>query len=177
VNVDEENDPNISKIVVRTVADDQVEILKKLETSLDKSGLPGHQCILRSICEIKETPIHEWSLVGEMITNFILPKKGYLTALDEYRKAETIGAEQGDCWSFYPKCPFSIFNFIPDVYTKDDKVKITFEDFSAGSGTTMKLPDDESQKPKETITTDDEDRNMFEGNSAENLHKLLNPVK
>ena len=41
----------------------------------------------------------------------------------------------------------------------------------------MKLPDDESQKAKETITTDDEDRNMFEGNSAENLHKLLNPVK
>ena len=57
------------------------------------------------------------------------------------------------------------------------QVKVTFEDFSAGSRTTMKLPDDESQKTKETITTDDEDRNMFEGNSAENLHKLLNPVK
>ena len=28
VNVDEENDPNISKILIRTVADDQVEILK-----------------------------------------------------------------------------------------------------------------------------------------------------
>ena len=28
VNVDEENDPNIRKILIRTVADDQVEILK-----------------------------------------------------------------------------------------------------------------------------------------------------
>ena len=28
VNVDEENDPNISNILIRTVADDQVEILK-----------------------------------------------------------------------------------------------------------------------------------------------------
>ena len=51
------------------------------------------------------------------------PKKDNLTALDEYRKAETIGEEQGDCWSFYPQCPFSIFNIIPDVYTKDDQVK------------------------------------------------------
>ena len=50
------------------------------------------------------------------------PKKDNLTALDEYRKAETIGEEQGDCWSFYPQCPFSIFNIIPDVYTKDDQV-------------------------------------------------------
>ena len=51
------------------------------------------------------------------------PKKDNITALDEYRKAETIGEEQGDCWSFYPQCPFSIFNIIPDIYTKDDQVK------------------------------------------------------
>ena len=54
------------------------------------------------------------------------PKKDNLTALDEYRKAETIGEEQGDCWSFYPQCPFSIFNIIPDVYTKDDQVKNSY---------------------------------------------------
>lgn len=59
------------------------------------------------------------------INNILIfrPKKDNLTALDEYRKAETIGEEQGDCWSFYPQCPFSIFNIIPDVYTKDDQVK------------------------------------------------------
>jgi len=171
--IDEENNPHIANILTRTVADDQLEILKKLEASLDKSGLPGHQCILRSICEIKETPIHEWSLVGEMITNFILPKKDNLTALDEYRKAETIGEEQGDCWSFYPQCPFSIFNIIPDVYTKDDQVKVTFDDFSAGSGTTMDHPDDESQKDEENTTIDGVDGNVFEDNSDEKLEKLL----
>ena len=47
-------------------------MLQKVEDGLDRGGLPGKQCVLRAICEIKETPIHEWSLVGEMITNFIL---------------------------------------------------------------------------------------------------------
>ena len=51
------------------------------------------------------------------------PKKDNITALDDYRRAETIGEEQGDCWSFYPACPFSIFNIIPDIYTKDDQVR------------------------------------------------------
>jgi len=171
--IDEENHPDIANILTRTVADDQLEILKTLEASLDKSGLPGKQCILRSICEIKETPIHEWSLVGEMITNFILPKKDNLTALDEYRKAETIGEEQGDCWSFYPQCPFSIFNIIPDVYTKDDQVKVTFDDFSAGSGTTMEHPDDDLQRDEKKNTIGDSEGDLFDDSSDENLNKLL----
>ena len=45
-----------------------------------------------------------------------------MTELEEYKRAEIIGEEHGDCWSFYPSCPFSIFNIIPDVYTKDDQV-------------------------------------------------------
>ena len=45
---------------------------QKIEESLDRGGLPGRQCVLRAICELKETPIHEWSLVGEMIANFML---------------------------------------------------------------------------------------------------------
>jgi len=41
------------------------------------------------------------------------PKKDNHTKLDEYKRAEQIGIEHGDCWSFYPGCPHSIFNFIP----------------------------------------------------------------
>jgi hypothetical protein len=29
--------------------------------------------------------------------------------------------------SVYPDCPISIFNFIPDVYTKDDDVTVSFD--------------------------------------------------
>merc|ERR1712226_1534500 len=164
--VDYEKD--ISNILTRTLADDQLEILKKVEDGLDRGGLPGKQCVLRAICEIKETPIHEWSLVGEMITNFILPKKDNLTALDDYRRAETIGEEHGDCWSFYPACPFSIFNIIPDIYTKDDQVEVTFDDFSAGSGSTKERPDD-----LESDGDDNSEDNIFEDNADDSLKILL----
>lgn len=160
---------DINNILTRTVADDQLEILKKIEDSLDRGGLPGRQCVLRSICEIKETPIHEWSLIGEMITNFILPKKDNLTALEEYRKAESIGEEHGDCWSFYPKCPFSIFNIIPDIYTKDDQVKVTFDDFSTGSESTKRGPDEENTVNLNATNTDSD----LEEDSDESLKILL----
>jgi hypothetical protein len=42
--------------------------------------------------------------------------------LEDYREAESIGKKEGDCMTAYPQCPVSIFNFIPDVYTKDDQV-------------------------------------------------------
>jgi hypothetical protein len=45
--------------------------------------------------------------------------------LDDYREAEAIGKKEGDCMTAYPQCPVSIFNFIPDVYTKDDQVNGT----------------------------------------------------
>ncbi len=50
------------------------------------------------------------------------PKEGNHTFLDDYREAEAIGKKEGDCMTAYPQCPVSIFNFIPDVYTKDDQV-------------------------------------------------------
>ena len=53
------------------------------------------------------------------------------------------------------------------------QVKVTFDDFSAGSGTTMDHPDDESQKDEKSTTIDDEDGNVFEDNSDEKLEELL----
>merc|ERR1719384_946808 len=100
---------------------------------MDKSGIPGKPCVLRAICELTETPIHHWSVFGEMITNLLRPKNGSHVTLEEYKKAEKIGEEQGDCWSFYPECPLSIFNVIPDVYTTDDHVEVTFDGMDSGS--------------------------------------------
>ena len=53
------------------------------------------------------------------------------------------------------------------------QVKVTFDDFSAGSGTTMDHPDDESQKDEENTIIDGEDGNVFEDKSDEKLEKLL----
>ncbi len=64
------------------------------------------------------------------------PKRDYNhTGLDDYREAEKLGEEKGECWSHYPECPLSIFNIIPDVYTKDDTIKVSFDGFEGGSGT------------------------------------------
>ena len=53
--------------------------------------------------------------------------------MEEYKRAEKIGEEQGDCWSFYPECAFSIFNIIPDINTTDDHVEVSFDGFDGGS--------------------------------------------
>ena len=52
------------------------------------------------------------------------------------------------------------------------QVKVTFDDFSAGSDTTMGHPDGESQKDKENTVIDNEDGIIAEGNSDEKLNKL-----
>ena len=72
-------------------------------------------------------------LISFSIPFFFRPKNGTHEALEEYKKAEKIGEEQGDCWSFYPECPISIFNVIPDVYTTDDQVEVSFDGFDSGS--------------------------------------------
>merc|ERR1712156_832909 len=124
---------DIGNILKRTIEDDQIDVLKKIEQGLEKGGLNGKHCVLRSVCELSETPIHHWTVVGEMITNLIKPKNGTKELLEEYRKAVKIGEEQGDCWSFYPDCPVSIFNIIPDVYTTEDTIEVTFDGFDSGN--------------------------------------------
>ena len=39
---------------------------------MDNAGFAGRQCVQRTICELTETPVNEWSLLGEMITVFLL---------------------------------------------------------------------------------------------------------
>jgi hypothetical protein len=53
--------------------------------------------------------------------------------LDDYKEAAKIGENDGECWSFYPDCPFSVFNVIPDVYTETERFNVTFDSFGAGS--------------------------------------------
>lgn len=124
---------DISNVLKRTIVDDQIDVLGKIEKSLDKGGMAGRQCVLRAICELTETPIHHWTVFGEMLNNLLRPKNGTHEALEEYKRAEKIGEEHGDCWSFYPECPISIFNVIPDVYTTDDQVEVSFDGLDSGS--------------------------------------------
>jgi len=140
-----------SNVLTRTLAHDQLDILKRVEGSLDKAGIPGRQCVLKAICELSETPINDWSLVGETLMNVLMPKRdlaGDNPDFEDYIQAEDVGRDHGDCWSFYPECSYSIFNFVPDIYTEDDHIKVTFEDFETESGSDTVFEDKSNQEEK-----------------------------
>ena len=71
---------------------------------------------------------HNWKFIRSKTfrNEFNSPKDGNHSFLDEYRRAESIGKNEGDCMAAFSQCPVSIFNFIPDVYTKDDQVISTY---------------------------------------------------
>ena len=45
---------------------------QRIEKSFEYSGLPGRPCLLRMICELRQNPIDDKHIVGEMITNFFM---------------------------------------------------------------------------------------------------------
>ena len=90
------------------------------------------------------------------------PKNGTHEALEEYKKAVKIGEEQGDCWSFYPECLISIFNVIPDVYTTDDHVEVSFDGFESGS----------KVEPNSDINIDDDIINTIKDGMNIKEHKI-----
>jgi len=121
-------------ILVQDVASDQAKVLAGIEEGFHRAGIDGKECVLRAICELEETPIKHWTIVGDMLTTLLSPKReGNTTGLSDYHLAADRGLEDGDCWSFYPSCPFSIFNIIPDVYTKDEEIEISMEEGGMGS--------------------------------------------
>lgn len=62
-----------------------------------------------------------------MLLNVKRPKQSNLTVMQDYIMAEQIGLKKGNCLKVFPQCPISLFNFLPDVYTKDDEVTVSFD--------------------------------------------------
>jgi len=125
---------SMDNILVRSVATDQHNVLGAIAEAFNKAGLDGKQCVLRAVCELEETPVKHWSIIGDMVTTLLQPKRGdNTTLLEDYHRAQDIGAESaangkdGDCWSFFPNCPLSLFNFIPDIYTKASIICLHFQ--------------------------------------------------
>jgi len=89
----------------------QLSILNVVETTMGKMGLDGRTCVLRAVCEINETPISQFSFIGEIVTLLLTLKKEHKERnfLKDYLEAETLGARGKDlCWKKYSTCPISI---------------------------------------------------------------------
>jgi hypothetical protein len=68
-------------------------------------GKSGHECILRTICQVAETPVNHNGLVGELMQLFFTPGK-HEKLPEDYRHARKAGLSRVDCEKLYPDCPF-----------------------------------------------------------------------
>ena len=58
-------------MLVRSVAEDQANVLGAISEAFGRAGLDGQQCVLRAVCELEETPIKHWSILGDMVTTLL----------------------------------------------------------------------------------------------------------
>ncbi|XP_018051499.1 PREDICTED: uncharacterized protein LOC108689288 [Atta colombica] len=86
-----------------------------IENLLNEHGWQdGRQCLLRTICELAETPLHrtQQDVLGEVIHLILTPTEDLPVAINSnhrsanklYQEAERLGRSGGDCILMYPDC-------------------------------------------------------------------------
>ncbi|KAJ8916660.1 hypothetical protein NQ315_000305 [Exocentrus adspersus] len=98
---------------------------------LDSFGLEGEECLLRSICEIAETPMHikDENTLLEKLVHFVftpslemysatvnLTKADSMSFVDKLLMAERIGKDGGRCSEEYSECLVSLVDIFSAKY-------------------------------------------------------------
>eukprot|EP00094_Tigriopus_californicus_P010064 TCALIF_09705-PA protein Name:"Protein of unknown function" AED:0.05 eAED:0.05 QI:0/1/0.33/1/1/1/3/0/148 len=101
----------------RKIEEDHAAVFEMGEDLLNKFGINGKDCIMRTICEMAESrglPFN--GLLGKAFETLFLMDYGLTSTerLYEYISARTYGENNGNCASVYTGCPFSIFNLLPE---------------------------------------------------------------
>ncbi|XP_058792693.1 uncharacterized protein LOC131665093 isoform X1 [Phymastichus coffea] len=99
---------------------DRTTLYRALESKFESLGLPGRQCLLRSICETARElrPEHRHNgLVGDLMRITFTPSTSESEEgadYPEYTSAEEHGTGDGlsDCAAIYWRCPLSIYQHI-----------------------------------------------------------------
>merc|ERR1712223_831746 len=69
-----------------------------VEDYLFTFGMDGKGCLLRAICEMHESPLLGYGLVGELLEVFLTPSRSsYQKKMSEYIGAELAGRHERDC--------------------------------------------------------------------------------
>lgn len=76
-----------------------------IEEVLTNEGKNGRQCLLRTICEVAETPLSHNGMIGELLDVFFTPGK-FEIIHNDYHDARRAGLNHIDCVQMYPDCPF-----------------------------------------------------------------------
>ncbi|XP_063219087.1 uncharacterized protein LOC134529178 [Bacillus rossius redtenbacheri] len=80
-------------------------LYRALEEHLDRNEVDGRACVLRTVCQVAEAPLHHNGLLGELLHVFFTPAGDGPEILDEYRSAQDAGVSSGaDCHDLYPDC-------------------------------------------------------------------------
>jgi DM4/DM12 family len=61
--------------------------------------------MLRTICEVAETPVNHNGLIGELMQLFFTPGS-HEKLHEDYRHARKAGLNRVNCEKLYPDCPF-----------------------------------------------------------------------
>jgi hypothetical protein len=89
-----------------------------VEDYLFTFGMDGKGCLLRAICEMHESPLLGYGLVGELLEVFLTPSRSsYQKKMSEYIGAELAGRTEGDCFKFEKECSRSLFKL--NKYSKE----------------------------------------------------------
>lgn len=103
----------------RSIQEDQLEVFRQIEDNLSMTGMDGHACVLRFICELQHNRFSGSSIFGELFTLMFTPKQGQdYTILKEYIEAEMRGQDaltsseisKDVCSQHYGSCVWSVFD-------------------------------------------------------------------
>jgi len=99
----------------RKIEDEHSAVFEMIEDLLNKFGINGKACVLRTICELAESKGLPYNgLLGRAFETLFLLDYGLSNTdrLYEYISARMYGEHQGECSSAYPQCPFSAFKLL-----------------------------------------------------------------
>jgi len=90
---------------------DKKMIYRGMANMFRRFGMEGKTCIMKTICEISSSPLLFDGLIGELLNIALIPshKFGSGPGLEEFRDAEQLGLDGGDCATEFPACPISLF--------------------------------------------------------------------
>ena len=85
------------------VDNSRILVYQLLEYALNKEGKSGRECILRTICEVAESPLKHNGLIGELMDIVFTPYDNE-SIHEDFKLAKKAGIEQNNCTEKYKKC-------------------------------------------------------------------------
>ncbi|XP_012158383.1 uncharacterized protein LOC101452171 [Ceratitis capitata] len=100
-------------------------IYRAMEILMDRAGLAGRECMLRSICEHAAVPLHyDSGILGEILHIILTPSRSrdeFGNPNDgDYGRAERIGWSGGDCEAAYTACTYAPIELITTIFELKD---------------------------------------------------------